>query len=100
MDDFEYARDKLLMGIKREEVLGDKEKRLTAYHEAGHALMAWLVPHVERLHKVSIIPRGRSLGVTMFLPDEDRLSIGELYKKIPRHWLPASRLLSLPYFPG
>ena len=64
MDDFEHARDKILMGAKREEVLTGKEKEMTAYHEAGHALLAWLVPGADRVHKVTIIPRGRALGVT------------------------------------
>jgi cell division protease FtsH len=77
MADFEYARDKVLMGSKREEVLIGKEKSMTAYHEAGHALLAWLVPTGDRLHKVSIIPRGRALGVTQLLPEEDRVNIGE-----------------------
>jgi cell division protease FtsH len=77
MDDFEHARDKILMGAKREEVLSGKEKEMTAYHEAGHALLAWLVPGNDRLHKVTIIPRGRALGVTQLLPEEDRLNISE-----------------------
>ncbi len=77
MDDFEHARDKVIMGAKREEVLSDKEKEMTAYHEAGHALLAWLVPGNDRLHKVTIIPRGRALGVTQLLPEEDRLNICE-----------------------
>ena len=77
MVDFEHARDKILMGAKREEVLSDKEKRMTAYHEAGHALVAWFVPGTDRVHKVTIIPRGRALGVTQLLPEEDRLSISE-----------------------
>jgi cell division protease FtsH len=77
MDDFEYARDKVLMGPKRDEVLQGKEKSMTAYHEAGHALLAWLLPGMDRLHKVTIIPRGRALGVTQLLPEEDRLNIGE-----------------------
>ena len=77
MSDFEHARDKILMGAKREEVLTGKEKRMTAYHEAGHALLAWIVPGADRVHKVTIIPRGRSLGVTQLLPEEDRMSIGE-----------------------
>ena len=77
MADFEYARDKVLMGPKREEVLTGKEKTMTAYHEAGHALLAWLVPGVDRVHKVTIIPRGRALGVTQLLPEEDRVNIGE-----------------------
>jgi len=77
MSDFEYARDKVLMGAKREEVLNEKEKAMTAYHEAGHALLAWLVPNGDHLHKVSIIPRGRALGATQLLPEEDRMNIGE-----------------------
>jgi len=77
MADFEYARDKILMGSKREEVLSGKEKSMTAYHESGHALLAWLIPSMDRLHKVSIIPRGRALGATQLLPEEDRVNIGE-----------------------
>ena len=77
MADFEIARDKVLMGPKREEVLSGKEKMMTAYHESGHALLAWLVPGADKVHKVTIIPRGRALGVTQLLPEEDRLNIGE-----------------------
>jgi cell division protease FtsH len=77
MDDFEYARDKVLMGSKRDDVLNGKEKSMTAYHESGHALLAWLIPSSDRLHKVSIIPRGRSLGATQLLPEEDRVNISE-----------------------
>jgi cell division protease FtsH len=77
MVDFEIARDKVLMGPKREEVLTGKEKMMTAYHESGHALLAWLVPGADKVHKVTIIPRGRALGVTQLLPEEDRLNIGE-----------------------
>ena len=77
MSDFEYARDRVLMGPKREEVLSGKEKRTTAIHESGHALLAWIVPGADRVHKVTIIPRGRSLGVTQLLPEEDRLNINE-----------------------
>jgi cell division protease FtsH len=77
MSDFDYARDKVLMGSKREEVLKPKEKSITAYHEAGHTLLAWLEPEADRVHKVSIIPRGRALGVTLVMPDEDRVNISE-----------------------
>jgi cell division protease FtsH len=77
MDDFEFARDKILMGPKRDELLSGKEKKMTAYHEAGHALLAWMLPGIDRLHKVTIIPRGRALGVTQLLPEEDRLNIGQ-----------------------
>jgi cell division protease FtsH len=77
MSDFDYARDRVLMGAKREEVLSDQEKEKTAYHEAGHTLAAWKSPGAHRVHKVTIIPRGRSLGVTHTVPTEDRLSISE-----------------------
>jgi cell division protease FtsH len=75
--DFDYARDKVLMGPKREEVLAGREKTMTAYHEAGHALAAWLLPNVDKLHKVTIIPRGRALGLTQLMPEEDRMNIAE-----------------------
>jgi cell division protease FtsH len=77
MRDLDAARDKVLMGAKREEVLNEKEKRMTAYHEAGHALVAWLTPGADPVHKVTVIPRGRALGVTQFLPEEDRMGITE-----------------------
>jgi cell division protease FtsH len=77
MSDFEYARDKILMGPKREEVLQAKEKEKTAYHEAGHTLLAWTLPGAHRVHKVTIVPRGRSLGSTQTMPAEDRLSMSE-----------------------
>jgi cell division protease FtsH len=77
MSDFEHARDKILMGPKREEVLNEKEKEKTAYHEAGHTLLAWQLPGSHRVHKVTIVPRGRSLGSTQTLPSEDRMSISE-----------------------
>ena len=76
-EDFEYARDKILMGDAREEILTEKEKLVTAYHEAGHALLGWLVPGVNSVHKVTIIPRGRALGVTQYIPDEDRHNMTE-----------------------
>ena len=75
--DFEYARDRVLMGSKREEILTGKEKSMTAYHEAGHALLVWLLPCRDRVHKISIIPRGRALGATQLLPEEDRVNISE-----------------------
>jgi cell division protease FtsH len=76
MADFDSARDKVLMGAKREEVITGKVKRMTAYHEIGHALVAWLIPEAHPVHKVTIIPRGRTLGVTQFLPvDEDTVSV-------------------------
>ncbi|MFO1043055.1 MAG: ATP-dependent zinc metalloprotease FtsH [Planctomycetaceae bacterium] len=75
--DFDAARDKILMGNKREEVLNERERLMTAYHESGHALLAWLLSDVDHVHKVTIIPRGRALGVTQLVPDEDRYNIGE-----------------------
>ncbi|MEM7479333.1 MAG: ATP-dependent zinc metalloprotease FtsH, partial [Planctomycetota bacterium] len=77
MDDFDHARDKVLMGAKREEVLKDDEKEKTAYHEAGHTLAAWFLEGAQRVHKVTIIPRGRSLGSTQIIPTEDRVSSSE-----------------------
>lgn len=76
-EDFDYARDKVLMGAKREEVLSESEKTKTAYHEAGHTLAAWYLPGAHRVHKVTIIPRGRALGVTQIVPTEDRVSASE-----------------------
>jgi cell division protease FtsH len=75
MADFEYAKDKVLMGTERRSMaMTDEEKKLTAYHEAGHALVSMHVPKSDPLHKVTIIPRGRALGVTMQLPERDHLS--------------------------
>jgi cell division protease FtsH len=65
------------MGAKREEVLQEEEKQKTAFHEAGHTIAAWLLPHADPVHKVTIIPRGRSLGATQMMPNEDRLSVSE-----------------------
>ncbi len=74
-DDFEYARDRVMMGAERRSILiSDEEKETTAYHEVGHALVAASIEEVDPVHKVSIIPRGRALGVTMLLPEEDRHS--------------------------
>lgn len=75
--DFDAARDKILMGNRREEVLNERERLMTAYHESGHALLAWLLSDVDHVHKVTIIPRGRALGVTQLVPDEDRYNVGE-----------------------
>ena len=72
MRDFEEAKDILLMGAVREETINDMEKKITAYHEAGHALVAWELPGTDPVYKVSIIPRGMAMGVTQLLPEEDR----------------------------
>ena len=75
MLDFEDAKDKVLMGAERRSmVMTQKEKELTAYHEAGHALVGIFTPGNDPLHKVTIIPRGRALGVTMNLPERDKYS--------------------------
>ena len=80
MDDFEEAKDKVLMGKERRSmVMTEQEKRNTAYHEAGHALVAYFLPDADPLHKVTIIPRGRALGVTMQLPEEDRYNYTKEY---------------------
>ena len=80
MSHFERAKDKIMMGAERKSmVMSEKEKKLTAYHEAGHAIVGRLVPEHDPVYKVSIIPRGRALGVTMFLPEEDRYSHSKQY---------------------
>jgi cell division protease FtsH len=76
MYDFEQARDKVMLGAERKSlIMSDEDKRATAYHEAGHALVALLTPDADPVHKVTIIPRGMSLGVTMTMPDEDRFNL-------------------------
>jgi cell division protease FtsH len=78
MEEFEKAKDKIMMGAERKSmVMSDKERVNTAYHEAGHAIVGRLVPEHDPVYKVSIIPRGRALGVTMFLPEEDRYSLSK-----------------------
>jgi len=75
-NDFEAAKDKVLMGPERKSmVISDKEKRVTAYHEAGHTLVGMNLPHTDPIHKVSIMPRGGALGVTQTLPNEDMLNL-------------------------
>jgi cell division protease FtsH len=79
MDDFESAKDKIFMGAERKTmVMPEEERRNTAYHEAGHALVARLLPKTDPVHKVTIIPRGRALGLTMQLPTEDRYSMDKI----------------------
>ena len=79
MGHFEKAKDKIMMGAERKSMaMSEKEKKLTAYHEAGHAIVGYLVPQHDPVYKVTIIPRGRALGVTMYLPEEDRYSQSKL----------------------
>jgi cell division protease FtsH len=80
MEDFEKAKDKIMMGTERRSmVMSEEEKRNTAYHESGHAVIAKLMPKSDPVHKVTIIPRGRALGLTMQLPEEDRYSYDRQY---------------------
>ncbi len=80
MNDFEVAKDKVMMGAERKSmVISDDEKRITAYHEAGHTLVGLKIKHVDPVHKVTIIPRGMALGLTMYLPEKDRLSATKEY---------------------
>ena len=78
MEQFEQAKDKIMMGAERRSmVMSEKEKLNTAYHEAGHAIVGYIVPEHDPVYKVTIIPRGRALGVTMYLPEEDRYSMSK-----------------------
>jgi cell division protease FtsH len=80
MVDFEYAKDKVIMGVERKSmVMSDREKRNTAYHESGHTIVAAMLPSADPLHKVTIIPRGRALGLTQQLPTEDKYSYSKRY---------------------
>jgi cell division protease FtsH len=79
LDELERAKDKLLMGGERHMVISEEEKRITAYHEAGHALVARLLPSTDPVHKVTILPRGRALGVTQQLPEDDRYHYPRTY---------------------
>jgi len=93
MIDFEVAKDKILMGAERKSmVMSDAEKRNTAYHEAGHALVAAVIPEADPLHKVTIIPRGMALGVTMQLPIDDKHSYNREYLKAEIAILMAGRI--------
>ncbi len=80
MDDFEVAKDKIIMGIERKNVvMSEENRRITAYHEAGHAIIARMLPETDPLHKITIIPRGRSLGSTLQVPIDDRLTYSRNY---------------------
>ncbi|HET7433773.1 MAG TPA: ATP-dependent zinc metalloprotease FtsH [Thermoanaerobaculia bacterium] len=80
MNDFEYAKDKVIMGVERKSMMmSDREKRNTAYHESGHTIVAAMLPAADPLHKVTIIPRGRALGLTQQLPTEDKYSYSKRY---------------------
>ena len=93
MADFEMSKDKVMMGVERRSmILSDEEKRNTAYHEAGHALVAAMLPNADPLHKVTIIPRGMALGVTMQLPIDDKHSYNKEYLEAQLAILMAGRI--------
>jgi cell division protease FtsH len=93
MVDFELAKDKVMMGVERKSlIISDEEKRNTAYHEAGHALVAALLPNADPLHKVTIIPRGMALGVTMQLPTDDKHCYNKEYLEAQLAILMAGRI--------
>ncbi len=99
MADFEYAKDKVMMGSERRSlVLSEEEKKLTAYHEGGHALVASLLPEADPLHKVSIIPRGMALGLTQQLPLEDRYTYPRAYLEATLRVLMGGRLAEEVFF--
>jgi cell division protease FtsH len=92
VEDLDAARDKLLMGVERKSMfMSEEEKRTTAWHEAGHALVSLLLPGTDPIHKVSIIPRGRALGVTQYLPTEDRYTHSKTYFEVMLATLMAGR---------
>jgi cell division protease FtsH len=93
MKDMEYAKDKVLMGVERKSmIISDEEKRSTAYHEAGHALVAALIPEADPIHKVTIIPRGLALGITQQLPLDDRYTYSKEYLEAQLSVLLAGRV--------
>lgn len=93
MSDLEYAKDKVLMGVERKSmIISEEEKRSTAYHEAGHALIAALIPEADPIHKVTIIPRGMALGVTQQLPLDDRYTYNKDYLEAQLSVLLAGRI--------
>ncbi|MBV9575074.1 MAG: ATP-dependent zinc metalloprotease FtsH [Gammaproteobacteria bacterium] len=101
MEDFERAKDKVIMGTERRSiVMSEEEKKLTAYHEAGHAIVGLLVPEHDPVHKVTIIPRGRALGVTMFLPEGDRYNYTREYLESKISSLFGGRLAEFIIFGG
>ena len=96
MKDFEFAKDKVLMGVERKSmIISDEEKRNTAYHEAGHALMAAIIPEADPIHKVTIIPRGMALGLTQQLPLDDRYTYTKVYLEAQLSVLLAGRVAEM-----
>jgi len=98
MKDLEYAKDKVLMGVERKSmIISDEEKKSTAYHEAGHALVAAMIPEADPIHKVTIIPRGMALGLTQQLPLDDRYTYGKAYLESQLAVLMAGRVTELMF---
>ncbi len=98
MKDLEYAKDKVLMGVERKSmIVSDEEKKSTAYHEAGHALVAAMIPEADPIHKVTIIPRGMALGLTQQLPLDDRYTYGKAYLESQLAVLMAGRVTELMF---
>jgi len=98
MKDLEYAKDKVLMGVERKSmIISDEEKRSTAYHEAGHALIAALIPEADPIHKVTIIPRGMALGLTQQLPLDDRYTYSKEYLEAQLSVLMAGRVAEIMF---
>src|SRR5947207_5507650 len=94
MVDFEFAKEKVLMGVERKSmVMSDREKRNTSYHESGHTIVAAVLPAADPLHKVTIIPRGRALGLTQQLPTEDKYRSEEHTSELQSHSDLVCRLL-------
>jgi cell division protease FtsH len=98
MKDLEYAKDKVLMGVERKSmIISDEEKRSTAYHEAGHAVIAALIPDADPIHKVTIIPRGMALGLTQQLPLDDRYTYSKVYLESQLSVLMAGRVAEIMF---
>ncbi|MGZ5439470.1 MAG: ATP-dependent zinc metalloprotease FtsH, partial [Candidatus Aminicenantales bacterium] len=98
MKDFEFAKDKVLMGVERKSmIISDEEKRNTAFHEAGHALTAALIPEADPIHKVTIIPRGLALGLTQQLPLDDRYTYTKEYLEAQLSVLMAGRVAEMMF---
>jgi cell division protease FtsH len=96
MQDMESAKDKVLMGVERKSmIISDEEKKSTAYHEAGHALIAALIPEADPIHKVTIIPRGLALGITQQLPLDDRYTYSKTYLEAQLSVLMAGRVAEI-----
>jgi cell division protease FtsH len=92
MEDFEQSKDKVMMGVERKSlIISEREKKVTAYHESGHVLVAKMVPEADPVHKVTIIPRGRALGVTTYLPMDEKHTYSKQYLEAMITYAPGGR---------